>query len=330
MIASRHLPALAVLLALACVPTVLHSYVGMTVSDRRSVAALPLQLDGLSGREKGRSVEWVMEEYGTNDFIEREFGPSLTLFVARSYDAKSLYHHPELGVAHGDGYERGNGRPAARAPRDSHFCPRERPPEASVYALLYDGKFIEHPVRFQLQNALTLLVRPRALMTLFFVRGPDQRPVGGRRAVFCGISPPGRDRQLSRAARFVITMSGTRAAVVPPDRKCDRHVTVVDRSRTWRRTTIWAAACITLLDAALLERKHGLFTGGFLASHQFGTTADSVAFLMLSALLNASIAAPLTVRPCSSAAGCGCVRRGATGCLLRGGPPARDRRFRHL
>ena len=45
----------------------------------------------------------------------------------------------------------------------------------SVYALLYDGKFIEHPIQFQLQNAFALLVRPRSLMTLFFVRG---KPIG--------------------------------------------------------------------------------------------------------------------------------------------------------
>jgi hypothetical protein len=90
-------------------------------------------------------------------------------------------------------------------------------------------------------------------------------------------------------------MNGTRAAVVRPIAGMISDVPAVDRSRTWRRTTFAAAACITVLDAALLERKHGLFTGGFLASHQFGTTADSVAFLVLSALLNASLAAPLTV-----------------------------------
>jgi hypothetical protein len=69
----------------------------------------------------------------------------------------------------------------------------------------------------------------------------------------------------------------------------------VDRSRTWRRVTLCAVGCVTLLDAALLERKHGLFTGGFLASHQLATFLDGLAFLLVSALINATIIAPLVL-----------------------------------
>lgn len=89
-------------------------------------------------------------------------------------------------------------------------------------------------------------------------------------------------------------MNASRAAVAPPIVEPVVRVAAIDRSRSWRRLTLASAAFVTFLDAALLERKHGLFTGGFLASHQFGTAADSVAFLILSALLNASVAAPLT------------------------------------
>ncbi len=41
----------------------------------------------------------------------------------------------------------------------------------SAYSLLHENTFVEHPMRFQLGNAFTLLTQPRGLMTLFFVRG---------------------------------------------------------------------------------------------------------------------------------------------------------------
>ncbi|MEO6212064.1 MAG: sulfatase-like hydrolase/transferase [Vicinamibacterales bacterium] len=90
-------------------------------------------------------------------------------------------------------------------------------------------------------------------------------------------------------------MNGARAVVAPAIAEPIVRVSVVDRSRTWYRIIFAAAACVTLLDAALLQRKHAVFTGGFLASHQFGTLADSVAFLMASALLNTTIVAPVTL-----------------------------------
>ena len=88
-------------------------------------------------------------------------------------------------------------------------------------------------------------------------------------------------------------MNGTHIAVAPPIAQAAAHAAGIDRSRTWRRLTFASAGCVTLLDVALLQRKHGLFTGGFLASHQFGTFVDSVAFLMVSALVNTAMAAPV-------------------------------------
>jgi hypothetical protein len=63
--------------------------------------------------------------------------------------------------------------------------------------------------------------------------------------------------------------------------------------RDWRRLTEFAAVCMAVLDAGLLQRKHALFTGGFLSSAPFGTTADSLAFLIALVLLNATLTAPL-------------------------------------
>ena len=171
MIATRHLPALAALLAVAVVPTVLHSYLGPTLDDGRKTTAVSWRLNDLEGRASGRSASWVLDAYGATDFIERHYGRDLTLFVARAFDAKRLYHHPEHGVARGDGYERTSivhfpSRP--EVPIFELTGPQDR---LSVYALLYEGEFVSDPIRFQLRNALTSLVRRRAAMTLFFVRG---------------------------------------------------------------------------------------------------------------------------------------------------------------
>jgi hypothetical protein len=170
MIAGRHLALLSSLLGLACVPTVLHSYVGVTVNDGRSVEAVPRRLSGLDSRPAGRPAAYVMNAYGTTDFIERHYGSSLTLFVARGYDSKRLYHHPELGIAHGDPYERVVVRRSSTRPHIPLFVLESASDKASVYALLHEDQFIEDPIRFQLRNALTLLFRPKSPMTLFFVR----------------------------------------------------------------------------------------------------------------------------------------------------------------
>jgi hypothetical protein len=170
MIATRHLPALAALLAVAGIPTVLHSYLGPTLDDGRRTAAVSWRLNGVEGRTSGRSDSWVLDTYGATDFIERHYGRDLTLFVARSFDPKRLYHHPEHGIARGDGYEHASIVQVPSRPGVPIFeltGPQDR---LSVYALLYEGEFVSDPIRFQLRNALTSLVRRREAMTLFFVR----------------------------------------------------------------------------------------------------------------------------------------------------------------
>jgi len=176
---SRRLALVAALLALACVPTVLHSYVGMTVSDGRDVTQVPMSLNGLTGRATERRAASVLNAYGTTDFIERTYGTSLKLFVARSYDAKPLYHHPELAVAHGDTYDRAVVVRRNEPPAVPVFVLEGAGDWRSVYALMYGDEFIDRPMLFQMRNALTLLVQPKRLTTLFFVRAPANKTVRG-------------------------------------------------------------------------------------------------------------------------------------------------------
>lgn len=170
MMSARYLPAVAVLLVLALVPTVIHGYLGATVADGRSAAAIPLELASRDGRPTGRPASVVRDTFGATDFVERQYGPDLLLFVARSYDAKRLYHHPELAVAYGDAYDRARIVQRPDRPDVPIHVLEGHQDRLSVYALHYQDEFIADPIRFQLRNALTLLARPRALTTLFFVR----------------------------------------------------------------------------------------------------------------------------------------------------------------
>lgn len=177
MISPRYLPVVALCLALAAIPTVIHGYVGWTSVDGRRVSTLPQTLAGMQGIQTRRTAGYVEEAYGTTEFIERDYGSSLTLFVARSFDAKGLYHHPENGVAHGDGYDRVVVIRSPERPDIPRFVLQNHRDRYSTYALLYaEDTFIDNPVRFQLEHALRLLVRPRQALTLFFVRAKSAQP----------------------------------------------------------------------------------------------------------------------------------------------------------
>jgi hypothetical protein len=171
MIATKYLYAIAALLAIALVPTVIHSYVELTASDGRVTQAVASTLDGVAGTDTKRAPIWVRENFGAEDFIERRYADT-TLFVARSYDLKGLYHHPELGAAYGRSY-------------DTHRVQQVSTPDGPVamhvltgtgglacYVLLYDREYVADPLLFHAKQALVMLFSPRRPMTLFFAHGP--------------------------------------------------------------------------------------------------------------------------------------------------------------
>jgi len=172
---TRYVPAILALVALALVPTIVHTYVGVVAADGHSTAVIPWQLDGVAGIDTNRSAAWVKETFGADDFIERRYAGA-TLFVARSYDAKRLYHHPELGVAYGIHYETAR---VIRIPSPSgeialHLLEGDR--AVAAYAVVHDGTFVEDPIRFQVRQALSMLVNPRKPTTLFFAHSSGASP----------------------------------------------------------------------------------------------------------------------------------------------------------
>jgi len=169
----RYAAPVALVLLLALLPTAIHSYVGLRVDDGLTTAVIPSTLAGFHGTKTSRSASWGEKRFDSADWIERSYTSSnqnVRLVVARSFDLKKLYHHPELAAADGidlrpAGIQRSASGPTVVHTLESAVANRQ----LVMYALLYDGVFVENPIRFQLQTAGKLLVGGRRQMTLFFV-----------------------------------------------------------------------------------------------------------------------------------------------------------------
>ncbi len=173
MISSRYAVPVVALLTLALVPTVIHSYRETRLDDGLRAAAVAERLAGMSSSPTERRAEWVRRNFATDDWIERTYrtgSTAVSLFVARSYDAKRLYHHPELAVLRGS-----QTRPAGvLTAKDRPDVPlhvveigRGDQKGVAVYALMYDGRFISNPLLFQLRTSIGLLIGGRKPLTLF-------------------------------------------------------------------------------------------------------------------------------------------------------------------
>jgi hypothetical protein len=173
---SRFAPAVCVLVALALVPAVMHSYVGATAIDGRSTSRIPSELAGFSSTPSTRHAGWGEDKFESDDWIERTYTDGqheLVLTVVRSFDLKRLYHHPELSVAYGTPFVQYEATHVRGAPDVPIHVLRTGGAEGSavaLYALHYGNEFVEHPLLFQIRTAGEMLMAPRKAMTLFFVQ----------------------------------------------------------------------------------------------------------------------------------------------------------------
>jgi hypothetical protein len=175
MINSRFAPAVCVLVALALVPTIIHSYAGAVVDDGLRASALPERLAGLDSRVSDRSENWGQRRFESDDWVERVYtveGREVTLTVVRSFDLKALYHHPELAVAYGSSFDRHRVEVFDRRPTiPVHVLDNSlNAAPLALYALHYGDRFIAEPIRFQIRTAGELLFSGRRAMTLFFTQ----------------------------------------------------------------------------------------------------------------------------------------------------------------
>ena len=175
MISSRYVIPVSLLLILALLPTIIHSYLGSEYDDGKSVQSIPTVLAGFSSEPYFRHKDpWVKSLYGSEDWIERIYkndkGEEIRLFAARSYDYKKLYHHPELGLSHGSNLEEEGVLMLPGDPDIPMFVLRNSSGRGIVaYVLLHEGKFVKDPVSHQINGAFTQLFSPMNAMTLFYV-----------------------------------------------------------------------------------------------------------------------------------------------------------------
>jgi hypothetical protein len=176
MISARYAVHTIVLLGLALVPTTIHTYRGVIGTDGLTTRAIPAVLAGMESTATARKAAWVKNTLDSDDWVERVYrvGPEdVVLFAGRSYDAKRLYHHPELALLRGvETSPNGVARAADRPDVPLHVLrtAKDNRRGIAVYALLYDRRFVESPVLFQLRTSAELLVTGRKPMTLFMAR----------------------------------------------------------------------------------------------------------------------------------------------------------------
>ncbi len=182
MISSRYAIPVILLLFLALIPTLIHTYAGAELDDGKSVAVVEKGLNGFISEPYGRHrQEWVDEMFKSQDWFERVYTHpgknDVRLFVARSYDHKRLYHHPELGLSYGSNLEQqGTVRLTGGQDIPVHLYNQVDGLGFAGYVLLYDDEFVEDPISHQIKNTLALLVSARKPLTLFYISGSYEKP----------------------------------------------------------------------------------------------------------------------------------------------------------
>jgi hypothetical protein len=175
-ISTRYVPAIVVLLALALVPTLIHSYSDSAADDGRRTRTIPTVLAGYPSVASDRPAGWGQRRFKSNDWIERHYvgdrGAKVTLTVVRTYDTKSVYHHPELAVSYHRASFMGERVESFKTRPDVPIHVLQPSPGRrafGMYVLHYEDRFVDNPLMFQIRSAGELLFSRRQPMTLFFV-----------------------------------------------------------------------------------------------------------------------------------------------------------------
>jgi hypothetical protein len=174
MISTRYGVPVSIILALAIVPTVIHSYLNLTIDDGVSVKNINPVLDNFTSSLSKRNAGYGEETFGSRDWIERiynnEEGKSIRLFIVKGYDHKRLYHHPELALSYAKGLSNA-GQLGLTGQNETpvNLLKNDTSPNIAAYALLYEGKFIDKPIQHQVLDSLNLLVSARKPMVLFYI-----------------------------------------------------------------------------------------------------------------------------------------------------------------
>jgi len=173
MISTRYSFPVILLLLLALVPTVIHSYMGLTYDDAKSVQNIATTFNDFTSLPAKRNEQWGKDIFDSDDWFERDYRNTaytkVRLFVARSYNHKKLYHHPELALSYAQNLSQHRISTLPNHPEiPIHILTNDDKSIFVAYTLLYGDNFIENPIYHQLAESVRLLVSPRKLMTLFY------------------------------------------------------------------------------------------------------------------------------------------------------------------
>ena len=132
-----------------------------------------MSLAGYTGAPSGRNATWGQRRFDSDDWTERTTvvgRDEVQLTVIRSYDAKALYHHPELAVTSSTFTGTEVRRFAQHRTSRCTCCTRTPGRRSRCTRCTMTAPFVQDPIRFQLRTAGELLFSGRKAMTLFFLR----------------------------------------------------------------------------------------------------------------------------------------------------------------
>lgn len=174
MISTRYTLPVAIVLTIALVPTVIHSYLKLAVDNSATTRNINPIFADFTSMPSRKNPGWGEETFGCTDWFERNYkdqqNNTVRLFVGRGFDHKRLYHHPELALSHGIDL-RSNGKlilpgePAIPV----HTLHHSSQSGIAAFVLFYDGHFIDDPIQHQMKSSLKLLINAEKPMTLFYV-----------------------------------------------------------------------------------------------------------------------------------------------------------------
>lgn len=181
MTSSRYAPAIVLLLFLALIPTVIHSYLGLKTNDGILAENISPQLGSFRSETAKRNKSWGEDVFGSQSWIERIYNkpgyPAVRLFVARSFDHKRLYHHPELALSYGKSLqEKGIVLLQGEKEIPVRLLQESTGREFVAYALVYGEGFVSSPISHQIRDSIHMLIGAKSPMTLFYVSSKQTNP----------------------------------------------------------------------------------------------------------------------------------------------------------
>lgn len=174
MISTRYNRPLLIIIMLALIPTIIHSYLDLKTNDNLSTHQISPILGSFVSKPTQRKPEWGEDTFACYDWFERIYtnqqGKSVRFFVGRSYDHKKLYHHPELALSYGKDLRMVGEIQYSDQPTIAvKLLANETKPVIAAYALLYDKQFVGNAITHQIMSSIMQLITPRKPMTLFYV-----------------------------------------------------------------------------------------------------------------------------------------------------------------